>query len=176
MSPAHALPPIALRPVGPADAGFLYHVYASTRYEELAPLAWSTEEVEAFLQMQFRAQDSYYREHYADAAFNVILCGGESVGRLYVHRRADEIRVVDIALLPAFRGMGIGTRLLTDVLDEAAGAGLPVRIHVEVNNSARHLYQRLGFVRTGTTGVYDLLEWQAPTEPGRPPRSDRPEP
>jgi len=74
---------------------------------------------------------------------------------------------VEIALLPQCRGKGTGTHLLTDVLAEAARAGLPVRIHVEVNNSARHLYQRLGFVRTGTTGVYDLTE-RPPNGPDHP--------
>jgi ribosomal protein S18 acetylase RimI-like enzyme len=157
-----AAPPIALRPAGADDAEFLYQVYANTRYEELAPLNWPPEQVEAFLRMQFRAQDMHYREHYSAAAFDVILCDGEPSGRLIVDRRSDEIRVVDIALLPACRGKGVGTHLLTGLLAEAARAGLPVRIHVEVNNSARHLYQRLGFVRTGTTGVYDLMEWRPP--------------
>ena len=155
-------PSLALRPATPADAEFLYRVYANTRYEELAPLQWPPEQIESFLRMQFRAQDTYYREHFAGAAFDVILCAGEPVGRLYVDRRPDEIRIVDIALLPECRGNGLGARLLTDLLAEAAGAGLPVRIHVEVHNSARHLYQRLGFVRTGTTGVYDLMEWRPP--------------
>lgn len=153
-------PSITLRPVAPADAEFLYRVYAHTRYEELAPLCWPAPEVEAFLRMQFRAQDTYYHTHYTSARFDVIVCAGEPVGRLYIDRRSDEIRVIDIALLPECRGKGIGTHLLTDVLTEATAAGLPVRIHVEVNNSARHLYQRLGFVRTGTTDVYDLMEWR----------------
>ena len=138
-----------------------YRVYASTRYEELAPLPWTAEQVEAFLQMQFRAQSLHYHTYNPDAAFDVILCGGAPAGRLYVDRRPDEIHIVDIALLPAFRRLGIGSRLLAGLLAEARDAGLPVRIHVEAKNPARNLYQRLGFVPTGMTGVYDLMEWRA---------------
>ena len=152
--------PIALRPIEPADTDFLYRVYANTRYEELAPLPWSTEQVEAFLQMQFRAQSLHYHTHYPDAAFDVILCDGVPAGRLYVDRRPDELRIVDIALLPAFRRLGLGTQILAGLLAEAESSGQVVRIHVEVNNPARNLYQRLGFVPTGTTGVYDLMEWR----------------
>lgn len=159
-------PPIDLRPAGPDDAEFLYRVYASTRYEELAPLRWDHNQVEAFLRMQFRAQDTHYRQHYPDAAFDVILVGGVPAGRLCVDRWPDQIRVVDIALLPEFRGAGVGTLLLSRLQAEAAAAGVRVSIHVEAFNPARRLYQRLGFVKAGGTGVYDLMEWDAPARRG----------
>jgi ribosomal protein S18 acetylase RimI-like enzyme len=155
-------PPVALRPATPADAEFLYRVYANTRYEELAPVGWPPEQVEAFLRMQFRAQDTHYRRFFPATAFDVVECGGEPVGRLYVDRRPDEIRVVDIALLPEHRSRGLGTRLMAPLLAEAGAAGLPVRIHVEVNNPAKAWYARLGFVTTGGTDVYDLMEWNPP--------------
>jgi ribosomal protein S18 acetylase RimI-like enzyme len=152
-------PPIALRPAGPDDAEFLYRVYANTRYEELAVTGWSPEQVEAFLRMQFRAQDTHYRTHYAAAAFDVITVGGADAGRLYVDRGAGELRVIDIALLPEFRGAGVGTELFRRLFAE----GLRVSIHVESFNPARRLYDRLGFVKVGGTGVYDLMEWSPPT-------------
>lgn len=81
------------------------------------------------------------------------------IGRLYVDRRADEIRVVDIALLPEHRRQGIGSALLENILAEAAAAHKPVRIHVEKFNPALRLYQRLGFHQVRDTGVYFLMEW-----------------
>jgi ribosomal protein S18 acetylase RimI-like enzyme len=162
--------PIDLRPAGPDDAEFLYRVYASTRSEELAPLGWSAEQTEAFLRMQFRAQDTYYRQHYPDAAFDVVLVGGAPAGRLYVDRWPAEIRIVDISLLPEFRRAGVGTALLTRLLAEADTAGVPVSIHVEAYNPARRLYERLGFVKARGTGVYDLME-RLPVPPhGQPSR------
>lgn len=158
-------PPLALRPAGPADAEFLYRVYASTRYEELAPAGWPPEQVEAFLRMQFRAQDAHYRAHFPAAAFDVIFLAGEPAGRLYVDRRPDEIRVVDVSLLPEYRGRGAGSALFGALFAEATAAGVPVRIHVEAFNPARRLYDRLGFVPVDATGMYHLLEWRPPARP-----------
>ena len=73
---------------------------------------------------------------------------GEAVGRLYVARQQNEIRIVDIALLPEHRNSGIGTTLLNELLVEADGANKRVCIHVERFNPAMRLYERLGFRRT----------------------------
>lgn len=151
-------PDLALRPVADADRDALLRVYASTRAEELAVVAWAPGQLEAFLRMQFEAQDSYWREQRPDAVFSVIELDGVVAGRLYVDRCEDEIRIVDIALLPEFRGQGIGCALLRLILDEGDERGVPVTIHVERENRARTLYERLGFHQVSTTGVYDLLE------------------
>ena len=119
---------------------------------------WPLEEQQKFLRMQFSAQHTYYQEHYSDAAFELILVDGEPAGRLYLQRRSDEHRVVDIALLPPFRGRGIGGAIMRQILDEADKLRLPVRIHVEHNNPAKHLYDRLGFTTVDDTGVYCLME------------------
>jgi ribosomal protein S18 acetylase RimI-like enzyme len=153
--------PVSLRPAGPEDEAFLYRVYASTREEELAVVDWSDEQKEQFLKMQFNAQHTYYHEHYPDADYDVILRNGDAVGRLYVHRRPDEIRIVDIALLPECRNAGVGTALLEDLLSEGAAAQKPVRIHVEKMNPALRLYERLGFSVLEDKGVYWLMEWNA---------------
>ncbi|HEV8267422.1 MAG TPA: GNAT family N-acetyltransferase [Thermoanaerobaculia bacterium] len=149
-----------LRPAAPEDEGFLCAVYASTREEELAPVPWTKEQKAAFLASQFQAQHAYYREHYAGASFDVIEVDGKPAGRLYVFRGAEEIRIVDVALLPAFRGTGVGSSLLGELLDEARRAGKVVRIHVEVMNRARSLYDRLGFTPIEDRGVYVLMEWR----------------
>ncbi len=139
---------ITLRPIEPDDEEFLYRVYAGTREVELAQVDWNAAQKEAFLRMQFTAQHQYYQEHYAGAAFQVILANGRPAGRLYVARWPDELRIVDIALLPEHRNAGVGTALLRELQAEATRAGKPLRIHVEIFNPARRLYERLGFVRT----------------------------
>jgi ribosomal protein S18 acetylase RimI-like enzyme len=83
-----------------------------------------------------------------------------------VARWPEELRVVDIALLPEFRRRGIGTGLLRALLEEEAGRGLPVRIHVERFSPALALYERLGFRLLEDRGVYLFLECRA-SQPGR---------
>lgn len=137
---------------------FLYEVYVSTRYD-VERLDWPESEIASFLRMQFSAQHQYYQQHYTGAAFQVISIDGTDIGRLYIDRRTDEIRIVDIALLKPYRSQGIGSSILGRILKEAAGAGKPVRIHVEKNNPALELYRRLGFVSIGDVEVYWLMEW-----------------
>ena len=125
---------------------------------------WSAEQKAAFLAMQFEAQHRFYTSRFSEARFQVIDLEGERAGRLYVDRRIDEIRVIDIALLPEHRGRGLGTSLLREVLREAVEAGLAVTLHVEPDNPAVRLYQRLGFQAEPERGegVYQLMRWKPP--------------
>ncbi len=155
---------LSLRPIRPRDRAFLYKVYAGTRAEELAVVPWNEAEKQSFLRMQFDAQHSYYMEQFPAARFDVVLDRGRRIGRLYVDRRADEICVIDIALLPERRGNGVGGMLMRELLDEAAAAGKPIRIHVEKFNRALALYRRLGFSQIDDQGVYLLMEWSPPRD------------
>jgi ribosomal protein S18 acetylase RimI-like enzyme len=151
---------VSLRDAAPDDESFLFAVYASTRTEELALVDWPEAQKSAFLQQQFAAQHHHYHTHYSGAAFRVILVDDVPAGRLYVARWHDEIRIVDVALLPAFRRHGIGTQLLCDLLEEGRRSGRRVSIHVESHNPAQHLYERLGFSRASQYGIYWLMVWE----------------
>jgi ribosomal protein S18 acetylase RimI-like enzyme len=151
---------ISLRPPGPGDAEVLYRIYASTREEELAVVPWDASTKEAFLRMQFAAQDTYYHANFPQASYDLIMGGEQVLGRLYLDRGEMAWNVIDIALLPEHRGKGIGSRLMTEVLAEAGAADKPVQIHVERFNPARRLYDRLGFRQIADQGVYLLLGWK----------------
>ena len=89
----------------------------------------------------------------------MITQNSQPIGRLYIHKRENEIRIMDIALLPEFRGQRIGSTLLQDILEQGKNMNLPVTIHVEQFNPAMHLYQRMGFYPKEDKGVYLLMEW-----------------
>lgn len=162
---------LRLRPVAPDDAEFLYQLYRSTRWEELASVAWPDAEKDAFLRQQFALQSDHYGKHYAATTeFQVIEIDGERAGRLYVARWPREIRIVDIALLPAYRGRGTGAHLLRGLLAEGASSSRTVSIHVERANPALRLYERLGFVFVEERGVYFFME-RRPSGEGQAPRS-----
>ncbi|WP_420408265.1 GNAT family N-acetyltransferase [Hoeflea sp.] len=151
---------LSLRPMTVDDMGFLSALYASTREEELAPLPWSAEQKQHFLQMQFEAQHAHYQAHYPDAFWLIMEHAKEPAGRLYIEEWPSELRIIDIALMPAFRGRGMGAALLRDIIEKAETAGKAVGIHVEKANPAMRLYHRLGFRTIEDKGVYDLLRWE----------------
>ncbi len=151
-----------LRPETSDDLEFLYRLYASTRESEMALVAWDAARKEAFLRMQFSAQREHYLSHYPNASFQVIEIENRPAGRLYVDRWEKEIRVMDIILLPEFRGQGAGSQLLGEILDEGRRTGKIVSVHVEIFNPARRWYQRLGFEVAEDKGVYLLMHWTPP--------------
>jgi ribosomal protein S18 acetylase RimI-like enzyme len=156
-------PRITFRPITPDDMELLLRIYRSTREEELSMVPdWTEEMKAAFIHHQFSAQHAWYQEHYQEAQLDIVLVDGVPAGRLYVHRRNREIRLVDITLLPEFRQGGIGTSLLRDLLAEGEAAGKPVTIHVEVFNPAMRLYERLGFSPVEEREPYRLMEWRPP--------------
>ena len=152
---------LTFRQATDADLPFLAQVYASTRTEELAATPWSDAQKAAFLDMQFRAQHTDYRNNYPGADWLVTMSGGEAIGRLYVVRWPNEHCIIDIAFLPLNRGKGLGEALLRDLLDEAAVVGKAVTIYVEKFNPAMRLYRRLGFLTLEDKGVYDFMRWSA---------------
>jgi ribosomal protein S18 acetylase RimI-like enzyme len=149
---------IALRPVRVDDEPFLLALYGSVRAAELEQVPWTDEQKSLFVRQQFDAQSAHWREHYRDTSFDVIEQDGVPIGRLYVARWRDEIRVVDVALMPEHRGSGLGSALFHELFAEGDRTGRPVTIHVEINNPARRLYDRLGFVLKEEKGIYLLME------------------
>jgi ribosomal protein S18 acetylase RimI-like enzyme len=150
---------VRLRPVVDADRSFLIDLYASVREDELAQVDWDDATKRAFVEHQFAAQDAHYRSNYPGATLDVIEVDGVRAGRLYVHRGPSDIRIMDIALMPEFRGRGVGTGLLKRLIEEAGTAKRSLSIHVEMNNPARSLYDRLGFRPAGEHGIYVLMEF-----------------
>lgn len=159
-------PALQLRPIADTDRAFLLRVYASTREAELAQVPWTHEQKAVFLHSQFDAQHRHYQQHYTDAQFSVVLVDREPAGRLYVQRGEQEIRLIDIALLPAHRGAGVGSSLLHALIEEARAGGKTLSLHVERDNRALGLYQRLGFQQIADTGVYLQLAWNPQADSG----------
>ena len=152
---------LSLRPITPCDMDFLFSVYASTRADEMKLVDWPDTQKTAFLTMQFQAQHSHYQAHYKGAQFAVIERDGSPVGRWYVHRRADTLHVMDIALLPGFQRQGIGTALIGALMHEAMDSTRRITLYVEIFNTALRWYERLGFRPIDEEGVNLLMEWRA---------------
>jgi RimJ/RimL family protein N-acetyltransferase len=153
---------LTLRPVGPADDGFLLSVYASTRAQEMAMVPWTPEQKDAFVRMQFTAQKQHYAAEFPEADHDIIYLKGVPVGRLYLDRRQDVLHILDVTVLPQHRNTGTGTQLLRQIMDEAVQKGKAVTINVENFNPSLRLFERLGFQRAEENGFHFLLKWQPP--------------
>ncbi len=150
---------ISFRPIQKTDEDleFLYQLYATTREEEMKLTGWDPQEAENFLRMQFKLQHNQYMTNYSAPSFEIILVDNIPAGRLYLNRLIDEIRVIDISLLPQFRRKGIGSRILNSLVDEAHQRKIAISLHVEVNNPALKLYEKLGFEREKQAGIYYFM-------------------
>ena len=148
------------RPATADDEPLLLAVYGSTRMEELALTNWDQAQRDAFVKMQFDAQHSHYREHYPEGEHLIILVNDDPVGRLYVASIAEEIRILDITVLPDHRRAGIGASIIKELMAEAEATEKPLRIYVESFNPSRQLFERLGFVKSGESGYSYLIEWR----------------
>ena len=155
---AQALPAgFLLRERVDADLQFLGQLYATTREEELRAVQWPDEHKAAFLLDQFSKQHSHYLTHYPRAQWLVLECKGQPMGRLYIDAGRHEIRVMDIAWLPAFRRHGLGSSMMKALIAHADREALQVTLHVEPANPARGLYFRLGFEDVEAVGFYMFM-------------------
>ena len=155
----HDLPlDVTLRAFAAADHAFVADVYASTREDEMKlATAWNDAQKREFLHGQFVLQDRHYRLHYPNAEHAVIEQRAQPVGRLVVNAGTSEVRLMDVAILPAFRGRGVGTAILDRLLAFADGYGIPVTLHVEPFNPARRMYVREGFAFVEMRGIYEFM-------------------
>lgn len=153
---------VRLRPAALEDKPFLRQLFATTRAEELALMPWDDHQKETFISMQFNAQDQQYAMSYPQADHSIILLKDVPIGRMMVARNDTAISLVDIALVPEFRNVGIGSGLIKDLLNEAAAVGKPVRLHVFFSSAAVRLYESLGFSRIGLDTAYLEMIWVPP--------------
>lgn len=140
------------------DIDLLFTIYASTREEIIFYEQWSPQQKEDFLNNQFWLQHNAYMNNYDNPFYYVIRYKEADVGRLYLDTGENELRIIDIALLPHARGVGVATTLLSEVIDLAKKDRKKVSIHVEKQNRAKNLYHRLGFTCIEEGSVYDLME------------------
>ena len=154
---------VSLRGAAEDDYEDLVRVYASEREPELSRVTWWDDAQKlAFCRSQYDAQKHEYDARFPDAEYDVIVIEGRTAGRMWIGRGEEEIRLLDIAILPEFRGQGVGAALVGALIDEARSAGKRLRHMVFVlNEGALRFYQRHGFRVFEEVGGYLHMEWKA---------------
>jgi len=149
---------IQLRAAEEKDASFIEAVYRTTREAELNLTNWSEFQKSAFISMQSAAQLSDYKKKFPAARFQVIVYKKKDIGRFFTCETENEIRLLDITILPEYTGKGIGTNLLQRLIQRSNKVQRKISLHVIASNPAMKLYQRLGFVQIKKDGLYYYME------------------
>src|SRR3989337_1752028 len=111
--PGMELSDITLRPAEQEDANFLWNLHVTALKPHVSAVyGWD----EAF-------QRSYYLENYSTLHNQGIQYQSVDVGVLAVEETPLGYILSSIELLPAYQGIGIGTALITDLLERAAARG-----------------------------------------------------
>lgn len=152
---------IKLRPVVlPDEEDFLIKLYYTTRDDiDGAPI--DEEQKKSLSLMQYIAQKHHYTTHYPDSSHDMILLDGKSVGRLWTARYETEILGIDLAIMPEYRNLRIGTFLLQNLFDEAEQSDRIFNFHVlKTNTKAIRFYERLNCKFTGDTEMHFSMQWR----------------
>jgi ribosomal protein S18 acetylase RimI-like enzyme len=149
---------VLLRPFRAEDQEFLFKLYAAARQAEVSAWGWSGAQQEAFLRMQFNAQQRSYEMTYEGTEHHIIMLDDNPVGRIMVLRKAETALLIDIALLPEYRGRGIGGGLVRELIERCNKDHVGVRLQVLKTNPAQRLYERLGFRKIGEDELYYQME------------------
>lgn len=157
---------IRLRMTRPSDRPIERRIHDANR-QDLYLIDREADFVQSILDLQFRARDQGYGEQFPDAQYYMIEKSGDVVGRLVVDFGHNEVRIIDIALLPACHNQGIGTQVITALQNVAGKIAASLALSVRQDNLAGiSLYQKLGFIPDPDTipgAMYLLMVWK----PGR---------
>jgi ribosomal protein S18 acetylase RimI-like enzyme len=121
---------------------------------------WPAGQREAFLHWQFDLQRKEYDARFPNARYQIVIIDGEPAGRIWIGQDDEEIRLLDIGILPQFQNRGAGTLLLKNLIAESAASGKTLRHMVFVlNDNAHRFYERLGFKIIEDLGAYKHMEY-----------------
>lgn len=137
--------PLALRLSTEHDEEFIQQLFACSAGAGLPAelLAW-----------QSRLQRLQYQQVFPAVRFNLILLAGDPIGRLYVAHTPDALVLLEITIIPRYRGQGIGSSLIRNLLNDAARLRIPVQLKVRKDSAARRLYRRVGFIEAGEDDLF----------------------
>jgi ribosomal protein S18 acetylase RimI-like enzyme len=151
-----------LRPERPGDRDFRFDLFCKSRLPEWDLVQLDPGVRHQLMAMQFEAQTTSYAAQFPNARFDIIELEGKPIGRIVVDRPGDTIYIVDQAIVPEFRSRGAGSAIMRALMDEAAAAGLPVRLTAaDSNDPSLRLYLRLGFRQLDQAVMYMELEWRS---------------
>lgn len=152
--------PFSLRDRVEDDRAFLLALYQSTR-DDLREAIPDPALFQQLVAMQFNAQETGYRHQFPMARQFVLLRSGLPIGRMVVDTQPEQLRLVDIAILPQARRSGAATAVLAALQHHAAALGTPLGLAVgRYNGPAQRLYQKCGFTPVAEDELAVQMVWK----------------
>ncbi len=125
------------------DAAFLRDLFAESR-DDLHLLPPDTRDV--IVDMQLRAQRRAWRLEHPHARHEVLVVRGVRAGHLVTAEDRATVHVVDLAVRPGLRGLGIGAAVLAELAADADRTRRTLQARVwTARYAARRLFERAGF-------------------------------
>lgn len=150
---------LRLRPQRDSDGAFMASLYNSTR-EDLRSAIAEHDFIEELIEMQFRAQREGYGQQFPNAMYFIVELHDQPIGRVAVDFGPNEVRMIDLALIPAARNKGHGTNVVRTLQAAALKTRVPLTLTVLMNNPrAIQLYALLGFQIEQQTQTHALMAW-----------------
>ncbi|MEU7015452.1 GNAT family N-acetyltransferase [Streptomyces sp. NPDC046385] len=126
-----------MRPARAADVGLVAELKAVVMRDDLVRLGRYDEH-----RVRQRLRDEFRPEHTSVVEVDGAFAGCVAFGP-YAHGPGRYL--AHFYLAPEAQGRGLGTAVLTTLLDRADADGVPVRLTVIQGSAARRLYERAGF-------------------------------
>ena len=152
---------MTLRPAEAADEWMLRALCAESLRPKLRAAGLAPREIELLVEMQFRDRTTQPRSGEGELQQSVVEVDGVEVGHLVLDRRPGETRIVELALLAAFRGRGFGSSLLRSLQRQAASEGRLLGLCVARDSAARRFCRRLGFREVVADELHVEMAWEA---------------
>jgi ribosomal protein S18 acetylase RimI-like enzyme len=156
---------ISVRCARREDEALLFALFAAEKAAEFAAIGLPEVQYRPLLEMQYRGRAMTHSVRYPEAE-DWIVCApdGTALGGYLLAKTSQEARLMDLAVLPQWRGRGIGTRVLLDLMTRSATAGVPLKLQVMKGNRAVRLYARLGFQVVGEGEITCEMIWRQTLE------------
>jgi ribosomal protein S18 acetylase RimI-like enzyme len=139
--------PVTLRPATPADSEFCFQLHKAAMGDYITAI-WGWDE---------QRQRDFHARSFNPGRWQIITADGTDIGMIDVEYRPAEIYLSRIEIHPKYQGDGIGTRLISALIDEARQNGQDLVLDVlTVNRRAQGLYQRLGMTEIARHGDNDI--------------------
>ena len=120
---ASPLGKLRLRAERDGDEDFRFELFCNSRPPEWQMAGFDPNLLRHLMRHQFQAQTVSYRAQFPGARFDIIELDGAPIGRIVVDRPGGFIHIIDQAIVADLRGRGIGTSIMTSLMDEAALGG-----------------------------------------------------